>query len=144
MKLQLVGKKSPALKTVCDEVPLGDCVKTIANGMFEVMRQKNGVGLAAPQVGVTIRLIVVEYGSTSMAIINPKIIKTPGKIVSMEEGCLSFPSLRAIKKRHKRVVMTGFDTDWNIIKLDARGFLAFVVQHEIDHLNGITINDENT
>lgn len=144
MKLQLVGKKSPALKTVCDDVPRGDCVKTIVKGMFEVMRQKNGVGLAAPQVGITTRLIIIEYGSTSLALLNPVIIKTPGKIVtSIDEGCLSYPSKKVNRKRHKRVIVIGFDTDWNPVKLDARGFLAFIVQHEIDHLNGITIDMED-
>jgi len=140
MKLQLVGKKSPALRTVCKPVPFDTSVNKLIEGMFELMRSKNGVGLAAPQVGITSRIIIIEYGSTSTEIINPRIIKSTGKIVtSIAEGCLSFPGKKIDIKRHKRVIVTGFDRNWKLIKFDFRNFAAFIAQHEIDHLNGVTI-----
>tara|TARA_R110000744_G_C19357750_1_gene561059 strand:+ start:2715 stop:3143 length:429 start_codon:yes stop_codon:yes gene_type:complete len=140
INLQLVAKKDPALKAVCEPVTPGDDVSDIIEGMFKVMRQKLGVGLAAPQVGVTKRIILIEYGATCTAIINPVIIKRPGKLVtSIGEGCLSFPGKKINIKRNKRVVVEGFNQDWEPIKIDARNLLAFIVQHEVDHLNGVTI-----
>lgn len=138
--MKLVDKTDPILKTVCPPVPDGLDRAGIIEGMFEVMREKRGVGLAAPQVGVLERIILIEYGSYCTAIINPVITKKPGKIVtSIDEGCLSFPDLRVNRKRHKRVTVEGFDQNWAPLKLDVRNFAAFIIQHEVDHLNGVTI-----
>ena len=137
----LVGKDSKLLRTVCDEVEPGTQLPGLVRDMFKVMREKRGVGLAAPQIGETVRIIVVEYGSVCAVMINPVIVKRPGKVVtSIGEGCLSFPGLRADRQRHKRVIVEYFDENWEKVKLDARGFLAFVLQDEIDHLDGVTIN----
>lgn len=144
MKLQLVGKKNPILYARSEEVFYSKSVSELVKDMFELMRSKDGVGLAAPQVGIPERLIIIEYGSISTAIINPAIIKRPGKIVtSINEGCLSYPSKKVNRKRHKRVIVTGFGVDWKPVKFDFRGFAAFIAQHEIDHLNGITISMED-
>ncbi|MBL4699792.1 MAG: peptide deformylase [Phycisphaeraceae bacterium] len=141
----LVGKNSKLLKTVCDEVEFGTQFPGLVSDLFRIMKENGGVGLAAPQIGETVRVIVIKYASTFALMINPVIIKTPGKIVtSMNEGCLSFPGLRVDRKRHKRVIVEYFDENWKKVKLDARGLLAFIVQHEIDHLNGITINSEDS
>lgn len=138
--MQLVSKKDPALKTVCEPVTFGEDVSEIIEGMFKVMRQKLGVGLAAPQVGITKRIILVEYASICTAIINPVIIKKSDKLVtSIGEGCLSFPGKKINIKRNKRVVVKGFNHNWVPIKIDARNLLSFIMQHEIDHLNGVTI-----
>jgi peptide deformylase len=138
--MQLVDKNSPSLKTICDAVPLGAPVAELVKEMFELMRKSQGVGLAAPQVGHLWRLVVIEYGAVSCAIINPVITKWPGKIVtSIGEGCLSFPGKKVDVKRHKRVVVEGFDVDWSPLRIDARGHMAFIVQHELDHLDGVTI-----
>lgn len=139
----LVGKGSKLLRTVCDEVKPGTPLLHLVRDMFRIMRGNRGAGLAAPQIGETLRVIVVEYGSVCAVMINPVIVKRPGKIVtSIGEGCLSFPGLRADRQRHKRVIVEYFDQNWKVKLEDARGFLAFVVQHEIDHLNGVTINSK--
>lgn len=138
----LVGKGSKSLRTVCDEVEHGTQLPGLVNDMFRIMREKRGIGLAAPQIGETVRVMVVEYGSVCAVMINPVIVKRPGKIVtSIGEGCLSYPGLKADRQRNKRVIVEYFDENWKKVKLDARGLLAFIVQHEIDHLNGVTIYD---
>jgi len=138
--MQLVSKKDPALKAVCTPVTPPNDVTEIIEGMFQVMRQKNGVGLAAPQVGITSRIIVIEYGATCTAIINPVITRVTGKwVTSLAEGCLSFPGKKVDIYRSKRVTVEGYNQDWEPVKIDARNLLAFIVQHEVDHLNGITI-----
>lgn len=140
MILQLIGKKNPILHTICDEIPQGENVDDLVRDMFETMRAKKGIGLAAPQIGEPVRIIVVEYGSLCTELINPVIIKTPGKIVtSIKEGCLSFPGRFVDVKRHKRVIVKGYDKNWKEMKLDVRGLSAFLIQHEICHLDGITI-----
>lgn len=136
----LVGKGSKFLRTVCTEVEPGTPLRSLVRDMFRIMRDNRGAGLAAPQIGETLRVIVVEYGSVCAVMINPEIVKRPGKIVtSIGEGCLSYPGLRADRQRHKRVIVEYFDQNWEKVKLDARGFLAFILQHEIDHLDGVTI-----
>ena len=137
----LVGKDSKLLRTVCDEVKPGTLSPSdLVGDMFRIMRENKGVGIAAPQIGESIRVIVIEYGSVCDLMINPVIVKTPGKIVtSIGEGCISYPGLRVDRQRHKRVIVEYLDRSWKRVKLDARGQLAFIIQHEIDHLNGITI-----
>lgn len=142
--MQLVGKKDPALSTICNPVDKGEDVTTIVAGMFDLMRKHGGVGLAAPQVGIVKRIIIIEYGAVTTAIINPVITKSPGKIVtSIQEGCLSFPGKRVNLKRHKRVIVEGFNEYWEPVRIDARNFTAFILQHELDHLDGITIQDKS-
>lgn len=143
--MHLVGKKDPALKSICEEIPHGDDVSLLVKGMYRILNNNNiGVGLAAPQIGVTKRVILIKYASYDMAIINPVIVKSPGKIVtSINEGCLSFPGIKVDVKRSKRVIVKGFSVDWKPIKLDLRNLAAFIAQHEIDHLNGITIASIN-
>lgn len=140
--MQLVSKKDPALRTVCDEVPHGEDMSELIDGMLKVMRTARGVGLAAPQVGECKRVVVIEYAAVKTAIINPVITKTPGKLVtSVGEGCLSYPGLKVDQKRHKRVIVEGFDRNWKPVRIDARNLTAFIVQHEVDHLNGVTIKN---
>ncbi len=81
----------------------------------------------------------MDTNGFSKAIINPVITKTSGKLKLGKEGCLSFPGKRVDMKRDNIVVVEGFDEDWNPIKKKVRALSAFCVQHEIDHLNGITI-----
>jgi peptide deformylase len=140
--LELVRSNDPILKQPCNPVKQGSDVIPLVNNMFDLISKTNpiGVGLAAPQVGFSERIIVVNYGATRQAIINPRIVKSPGKIVtSVKEGCLSYPGRRVDVKRSKRVIVEGFDTNWKPVKIDARNFLAFIMQHELDHLDGVGI-----
>lgn len=140
MTYRLIGHKDPALHTVCEAVPHGDDVSELVAALERLCLDHGGAGLAAPQLGVTRRVIFVNYAATRLALINPRIVEAPGKrVTSLNEGCLSFPGKRVDVKRSKRVVVEGFDADWNPVRIDARNFLAFVFQHEIDHLNGVTI-----
>ncbi len=110
----------------------------LATGMAEVMQKNNGVGLAAPQVGEMVNLIVGGHECVpwAFAIINPVLVKTSRQIFSSKEGCLSFPGQTALVTRRKQITVEGFDLDWNPIKFKARGLLAACLQHEMDHLLG--------
>jgi peptide deformylase len=140
MLRQLVPARSADLRAVCTAVPEGADVLDLADDLRETVKERGGAGLAAPQIGDLRRVIVINYASTCMVVVNPVVVKAPGKIVtSIGEGCLSFPGRRVDVKRSKRVLVEGFDEHWQPVKIDARNFLAFVFQHEIDHLNGVTI-----
>ena len=114
--------------------------------MSYTMYESKGVGLAAIQVGLDKSLILYDVspseGKRSLQVlINPRIIESNGRIISEKEGCLSVPDLRADVKRAESVLVEGFDRDGNPRRIDAEGHLAIVLQHEIDHLNGILFID---
>lgn len=108
----------------------------------ETMRQENGVGIAASQIGVLKRVIVVDTPTGSQAFFNPKIVKHSFFKRKDEEGCLSVPGVFGIVKRYKFVVIEAFDENSNKITINAVNFLSTVFQHEIDHLNGILFIDK--
>lgn len=124
-----------------------DALKTLIADMAETMFEAPGAGLAAVQVGVSKRLLVVnttidhededKEERSYMALINPEIVESDGEFTSEDEGCLSVPEFRATVKRFNRVKVTAQDADGNPIELNEEGFPAVVLQHEIDHLNGI-------
>ncbi len=123
----------------------GDLQKLIDN-MIETMYNANGVGLAAPQVGVLKRLIVVdtslrEENQSLVVLINPEIIATDGEILS-EEGCLSLPGFTTRLKRKEKVIVKGLDRKGKEIEIEATGLFARALQHEIDHLDGILLIDK--
>jgi peptide deformylase len=118
----------------------------IAN-MFETMYNADGVGLAAPQVGLSIRLFVVDASSAAdedepqlkdfkKVFINPEILETTGQPWAMEEGCLSLPNIRENVSRPEKVVIRYFDQDWIEHTETFEGFASRVIQHEYDHLEG--------
>ena len=123
----------------------GSIQKIIAH-MAGTMYQEPGVGLAAVQVGIDKSLIIYDIApkeeSRSLNIlINPKIIDSEGTTISEKEGCLSVPDLRANVKRSKKILVEGIDREGNPLKIEAEEFLAVVLQHEIDHLNGVLFID---
>jgi len=118
----------------------------IINGMSETMYAAPGVGLAAIQVGIEDSILIYDVAPREEqrdlhVLINPKIIESDGEILSENEGCLSVPDYRADVKRAKRVLVEGVDRDGNPLRLEAEDFLAIVLQHEIDHLNGTLFFD---
>ncbi|MBE0686727.1 MAG: peptide deformylase [Anaerolineaceae bacterium] len=125
-------------------------LSTLIDDMFDTMRQAPGVGLAAPQVAISQRVIVVEYAEEeeekpkSFAVINPEIIKTSAETELGIEGCLSIPNLVGEVERFSSVVVKGFNKQGKPVKIKSSGWLARIFQHEIDHLEGILFTDRAT
>lgn len=120
-------------------------IKELIESMVETMYEGDGVGLAAPQIGESIRLIVVDQTGPKIKgdlriFINPEIVECEGEIDS-EEGCLSCPEFSGTIKRSERVKVKALNEKGEEVIVDNEGFLAIILQHEIDHLDGITIAD---
>lgn len=134
----------PILAKRASEVEeINDRIKELVDDMFETMYKYNGVGLAAPQVGVSRRVLVIdtEEPGEKMAMINPEIIEFGKKTEWMHEGCLSFPGLSAKVLRHTFVKAKALDKNGKEFTVEAVGLLAQAIQHEVDHLNGIVFTD---
>ncbi len=110
--------------------------------MKETMAQENGVGLAAPQIGVLERIIIVETQDGPQAFINPMIIHRSFRTMDSEEGCLSVPGVYGIVRRHRRVTVKAFNEQGEAVTIQAQQFPAIIFQHETDHLNGILFIDK--
>lgn len=122
------------------ETPLPGNMADIAARMLDIMYEKEGVGLAGPQAGLLYRIIVYDLGHEKRepgVLINPEIVGTSGK-VEQEEGCLSFPGVRANVLRSERLELRGLDCSGAKLAIKAEGLLSIMFQHEIDHLEGIT------
>ena len=116
-------------------------LQKLIDTMAETMYQAPGVGLAAIQVNIDQSLLVYdikppEDGKALHVLINPKIVASEGNIISENEGCLSVPEFRADVRRAERVFVEAVDREGRPVQLEAEGFLAIVLQHEVDHLNG--------
>jgi peptide deformylase len=121
-----------------------DDLRRLARDMFDTMYEEDGVGLAGPQVGVGRRIIVVdprEHDIEPMALVNPRILTAAEETERAEEGCLSIPGLRELVDRSIRVVVEALDLKGETVHIEAAGLLARVLQHEIDHLDGILFLD---
>jgi len=121
-------------------VEIDEEIKKLISDMVETLYTERGVGLAANQVGVSKRLIVLDDGSGLMILINPKIISKRGKIV-LPEGCLSFPGLELEIKRPEKIEVEYLDKNGRLRKIKAEQMLARIICHEIDHLDGKTMLD---
>lgn len=132
----------PVLRQKAKRVPTIDSsIQRLIDDMVETMQQANGVGLAAPQVGVSLRVVVVQMpGEEPMAIINPKIVKRAGER-EVTEGCLSLPGYAGEIKRSVSVIVKGQDRQGKAIRLKATELMAEALEHELDHLNGILYVD---
>lgn len=123
-----------------------DDIKSLISEMKLIMKEANGVGLAANQVGNNLRVFVIEENlakenNVPDAYINPEITEYSKDMIQAEEGCLSIPNYWPQIKRAKKIKIKAIDENGNKIKIKARGFLARVLQHEADHLNGILIKN---
>ncbi len=116
-------------------------VQELICDMRETMHKYKGIGLAAPQVGHLLRIVVVSDGANELAVINPKIERFSKNTVVLEEGCLSLPKLFKAVERPEKVTVSGLDQGGNSIKIKAEGWMARVLQHEIDHLEGVLFID---
>jgi len=143
MNLKIKTYGESILKEKCQEIKKIDKeTKNLAKEMLKVMRQENGVGLAAPQIGRDKRIIVVSLDENVFSLINPKITKKSKKSLSEYEGCLSLPNLSLKIKRAKEIELEGYLLERErAVRIKAEGLLARVFQHEIDHLDGILMID---
>lgn len=135
-----------------------DSLQTLIDDMLDTMREAPGVGLAAPQVNISERLIVVEYSDDEedengefiempkklYVMINPEIVKTSEETELGVEGCLSIPGVMGEVERFSMVQLKGLNRRGQPMKLKAEGWLARIFQHEIDHLNGVVFPDRAT
>lgn len=115
----------------------------LIDDMIETMYTAKGIGLAGPQVGVLKRLLIAERGEKDpIAFINPKIVSKSWRKVKSEEGCLSVPGKYGIVKRHAKIKIKAITRDGQKTTIAANGLLAIILQHEVDHLNGILFIDK--
>jgi peptide deformylase len=117
-----------------------DALGRLAEDMITTMQAAPGVGLAAPQVGRPLRLIVFDIGEGATALANPALYDEWGEQIA-EEGCLSLPGLYYPVRRHEHVAAKGFDLDGHEVTIEGQELLARVLQHEVDHLEGVLFID---
>jgi len=146
--MEIVQYPHPALRWVAKPVrQVDDTIRNIAGQMLELMYRTKGVGLAANQVALPMRLFVLNPKtdpvdrSDEKVFINPQIVERKG-IVEEEEGCLSLPGVYARLKRAERIKLTALGLDGNSFELEAEGLTGRAIQHEVDHLNGVLFIDK--
>lgn len=137
--LEIIKTGHPTLKQVAEPVEfVNKKLRTLLDDMAETMYKSEGVGLAAPQVNVSKRIIVLDdqQGSGLIEMINPVIVKKEGSQIGLE-GCLSVPGYFGDVERYNKIEVHGITRHNKKFKMKAEGFLARIIQHEIDHLDGI-------
>lgn len=151
--LPIVTYNDPILKKETEPISENsEELQSLIDDMFETMYKASGVGLAAPQIGKSIQLFVMDADAITeemegepdigpVTLINPKIVKKSDETVKMEEGCLSIPDVRDDVSRSESITVKFRDRDLNEQTMDATGWIARVIQHEIDHLQGVLFLD---
>jgi peptide deformylase len=141
--LQIRKIGDPVLRTKAKKIDeITEKINDLIDNMFETMSSEDGIGLAAPQVGILKRIAVVDIQEDNkIVLINPEIIEEEGKAV-MEEGCLSIPGETGDVIRAEKIKVKTLDRDGNEIEFKAEGLEARAIQHEIDHLDGILFIDK--
>ncbi|MCS7307974.1 MAG: peptide deformylase [Aquificaceae bacterium] len=147
MVREVVKFPHPVLKTPTQKVEvIDDSIKSLVKDMFDTMYHEEGVGLAANQIGVSLRVMVIDTSSKKevppikLVLINPEVISADGSI-KYKEGCLSFPGLVLEVERYSKLVVKALNLDGEERFYELEGFPAIVFQHEMDHLMGITFID---
>lgn len=118
----------------------GEELDKLASDMFETMQAADGVGLAAPQVGVPKKMVVIDYHGEQYVLINPE-ISGEGACAAIEEGCLSFPGIYEVVESPQSFHLKYQNTKGETCEADIEGFLACIISHEIDHINGKLLID---
>jgi len=146
-RLKIYTFPSPVLKKkVQPVVNIDGKLQQIIEAMAQTMYQAKGLGLAAPQVGIDARFFIYDVREKDApnqlsVLINPRIVEAEGEIISSNEGCLSVPDYRSDVKRFERILVEGVDRNGAPLRFELEGFPAIVMQHEIDHLEGILFID---
>jgi peptide deformylase len=135
----------PVLRQRAKDIPQGSDIKQLVDDMFDTMHAASGIGLAAPQIGKSIRLFVVDGTSLEeepnmlefkKVFVNPVMIEELGTPWEFEEGCLSIPNIREKISRKEKLKIRYFDAEWNLHEEDYDGMKARIIQHEYDHIEG--------
>jgi peptide deformylase len=144
MKLKIIKDPNPILRQKAAKIkdPLAKKIQELILNMFEILHLSKGIGLAAPQVGKSLRLCIIEVEGVQYALINPKITAKSRKKVLADEGCLSFPGQFFQISRYSDVQVRYTDKNGKPGKIKGQGLLARALQHEIDHLDGILFIDK--
>lgn len=140
---KILTMEQPVLRARAKKVSRFDAyLEKLVHDMWETMYEAPGVGLAAPQVGESIRVLVAEFEENRVALVNPEILKRSEEMLLGTEGCLSIPGLVGEDvPRHAEITVKGRDPKGKEIRLKAEGWWARVLQHEIDHLDGVLFID---
>jgi peptide deformylase len=143
MSMQIRRVGDPVLRTEAKEVvEVTDKIRNLLDTMAKKMYQADGVGLAAPQVGISKQLVVIDIGQGLIELINPQIIQKSEKTHIDQEACLSIPNQTGKVERNYKVTVKALNRHGEEIELEGKGFLARAFQHEIDHLQGILFIDK--
>ena len=133
------------LRKISDEVhEINESTRALIKDMFEIMEEEGGIGLAAPQVGISKRIIVLslkEKNFEKMALVNPVIVSSSKETAFMEEGCLSIPGINADVQRSTKLIARGLTRSGKMVEITASNLLTRVLLHEIDHLDGVLFID---
>jgi len=139
--LKLVHHTDPILLTHSKAVPkVSKAVRQTVSEMFQVMYGSEGIGLAAPQVGISLQIITIDIGNDPFVLINPKIVKKSSDTRTNIEGCLSFPGQYYAVERSTIIVVKAKDLNNKDFSFTATGLTAICIQHELDHLQGVTFD----
>lgn len=142
MILEIRTDGAPVLREIAQPVKVIDGkMRKLASDMLETMYSAPGVGLAAPQVGVGVRLIVIDAGDGPRTLFNPEIVWRRGEACD-DEGCLSVPGMVGTVTRSAEVEVIAYDRNGELFNVKAKNLLARILQHEIDHLDGILYIDK--
>jgi len=152
MILPIVAYGDPVLKREAEDIGKDfPFLQELINNMFETMYNAEGVGLAAPQIGKSIRLFMVDASpfeeeeaalkDFKKVFINPIILEESGDEWSFNEGCLSIPGIREDVSRHPKITIEYYDRDFNLVEEEFEGIAARIIQHEYDHIEGILFTD---
>jgi peptide deformylase len=162
MDIRLYG--APDLHKKAESIPkITHDIKLLSQDMFEIMRNNSGIGLAGPQIGINKKIVAINFDAKNydmseiptpgeallipqmpLTLINPEIISFSDTLVSVEEGCLSVPDIYASVVRSSSIELRATLLNGEFVNLECGGWLAIVLQHEIDHLNGIVFIDRLT
>lgn len=146
----IIAYGHPVLKKECEDIVKGETdVKGLAESMFDTMHKAQGIGLAAPQIGKSIRMFIAdatpledeEIGDWKQVFINPEIIEEDGDDWTFEEGCLSIPDIREDVIRPEKLKIQYYDENWEEHTEEFEGMKARIIQHEYDHIEGILFTD---
>ena len=150
----IIAYGDEVLRLVAVDIEKNTPISDLVDSMFETMYSASGIGLAAPQIGKSLRLFVadgtkydeedVELKDFKKVFVNPTILEETGKLWAFEEGCLSIPSVRDNVKRPEKVKIHYFDENWNEFTEEFIGMAARIIQHEYDHIQGVLFTDYMT